>query len=162
MPGPLFTFAAYLGAEIHPPLTRSRFPPLRWWRFFFLDSSSSSPCVPFWNSLRQRPQVQSVLRGVNAAVVGVLIAAFIRPVCSSALHSAFDLAVAAAGVRALRALEASSVDHRGGGGIGFGHRICNLGRTPEGLRSKIRKRMYWPFPRPWRTLLCSGACRHAL
>ena len=49
--------------------------------------------LPFWNQLRQQPLIQSCLRGVNAAVIGVLVAAFIRPVWSSAVHSAFDLVI---------------------------------------------------------------------
>jgi chromate transporter len=57
--------------------------------------------LPFWSELRQRAPVQAILRGVNAAVVGVLIAAWIRPVCSSALHSFFDVAIALAALVAL-------------------------------------------------------------
>ena len=50
--------------------------------------------LPFWNELRQSARIQSSLRGVNAAVIGILVAAFIRPVWSSAVHSAFDLILA--------------------------------------------------------------------
>ena len=57
--------------------------------------------LPFWSHLRQRPLVQAALRGINAAVVGVLIAAFLRPVCSSALHSFFDSVVAVTALVAL-------------------------------------------------------------
>lgn len=57
--------------------------------------------LPFWSDLRQRPSVQRVLRGVNAAVVGVLIAAFVRPACSSALHSSVDVTIALAALLTL-------------------------------------------------------------
>jgi chromate transporter len=95
VPGPLFTFAAYLGAEIRPTSNPVVYSALALLAIFLPGLLIIVAVVPFWNKLRQRPGVQSVLRGVNAAVVGVLIAAFIRPVCSSALHSAFDVAVAA-------------------------------------------------------------------
>jgi chromate transporter len=95
VPGPLFTFAAYLGAEIRPTTNPVVYSALALLAIFLPGLLIIVAVVPFWSKLRQRPGVQSVLRGVNAAVVGVLIAAFIRPVCSSALHSAFDVAVAA-------------------------------------------------------------------
>ena len=95
VPGPLFTFAAYLGAEIRPTGNPVVYSALALVAIFLPGLLIIVAVVPFWNQLRQRPGVQSVLRGVNAAVVGVLSAAFIRPVCSSALHSAFDVAVAA-------------------------------------------------------------------
>ena len=95
IPGPLFTFAAYLGAEIQPAANHVAFSALALAAIFLPGLLLIIAVVPFWNSLRRRSQVQSALRGVNAAVVGVLISAFIRPVCSSALHSPFDLAVAA-------------------------------------------------------------------
>jgi chromate transporter len=95
VPGPLFTFAAYLGAEIRPTTNPVVYSALALLAIFLPGLLIIVAVVPFWNKLRQRSAIQSVLRGVNAAVVGVLIAAFIRPVCSSALHSAFDVAVAA-------------------------------------------------------------------
>jgi chromate transporter len=96
VPGPLFTFAAYLGAEIQPASNPVAYSALALAAIFLPGLLIIVAVVPFWNDLRQRAPVQSALRGVNAAVVGVLIAAFIRPVCSSALRTAFDLAVAAA------------------------------------------------------------------
>jgi chromate transporter len=95
LPGPLFTFAAYLGAEIRPTTNPVAFSALSLAAIFLPGLLIIVAVAPFWNKLRQRPEVQWVLRGVNAAVVGVLVAAFVRPVCSSALHSAFDLTVAA-------------------------------------------------------------------
>ena len=53
--------------------------------------------MPFWATLRQRPGVRAALRGVNAAVVGVLLSALYNPVFTSAIHSASDFVVALAG-----------------------------------------------------------------
>ncbi len=94
LPGPLFTFAAYLGAVIQPALRPVALSAVSLVAIFLPGLLIIVAVLPFWNSLRQRLQVQAILRGVNAAVVGVLISAFIRPVCSSALHSVCDVAVA--------------------------------------------------------------------
>ena len=53
--------------------------------------------APFWDSLRRLPAAQSVLRGVNAAVVGLLLAALYNPVWTSGITSGADFALAAAG-----------------------------------------------------------------
>jgi chromate transporter len=52
--------------------------------------------LPFWESLRHRPGIQSTLRGVNAAVVGVLLAALYQPVWMGAIHKSTDFALALA------------------------------------------------------------------
>ena len=93
VPGPLFTFSAYLGAVIRPAIHPVALSFLSLIAIFLPGLLIIVAVVPFWNKLRQRPQIQAILRGVNAAVVGVLISAFIRPVCSSALHSAYDVTV---------------------------------------------------------------------
>jgi chromate transporter len=49
--------------------------------------------LPFWDGLRRRPAVQSALRGVNAAVVGLLLAALYRPVWTSAIFGPADFAL---------------------------------------------------------------------
>jgi chromate transporter len=49
--------------------------------------------LPFWDTLRQRPGVQSALRGVNAAVVGLLLASLYRPVWTSAILAPADFAI---------------------------------------------------------------------
>ena len=94
LPGPLFAFAAYLGALIRPTPSPLAFSALALIAIFLPGLLLIVAIMPFWNRLRQRPVVQSCLRGVNAAVVGVLIAALIRPVWSSSVHSAFDAVVA--------------------------------------------------------------------
>jgi len=101
LPGPLFTFSAYLGAVIQPALHPVALSVLSLVAIFLPGLLVTVAVLPFWNKLRERPQIQAILRGVNAAVVGVLISAFMRPVCSSALHSAYDLAVALAALALL-------------------------------------------------------------
>jgi chromate transporter len=100
VPGPLFTFAAYLGAVMTPPLGG-------WLGGLGLLVAIFVPAfllvvgaLPFWEALRQRDAVQRAMAGVNAAVVGVLGAALYDPVWTSAIHSRgdFGLALAAFGL----------------------------------------------------------------
>ena len=100
VPGPLFTFAAYLGSTMPAPwggwsgglaLLVVIFVPA-----FLLVAGA----LPFWEALRQRDGVQRAMGGINAAVVGVLGAALYDPVWTSAIHSRadFGLALAAFGL----------------------------------------------------------------
>ncbi len=96
MPGPLLTFAAFLG-------TISTTPPNGWGgaalalvaifapSFLFLWAT-----LPLWGRLRRNPAVQAALQGVNAAVVGLLLAALYDPVITSAIHQPQDVALALA------------------------------------------------------------------
>ncbi|NMD71749.1 chromate transporter [Bacillus sp. DNRA2] len=91
VPGPLFTFAAYLGAVMDGwqgglLATIAIFMPA-----FLLIFGS----LPFWNSLRRNPKVKGALMGVNAAVVGILIAAFYQPIWTSTILKPIDFAFAA-------------------------------------------------------------------
>jgi len=96
LPGPLFTFSAYLGAVIRPTFNPVALSAIALTAIFLPGVLLIVAVLPFWNELRQEPLIQASLRGVNAAVIGVLVAAFIRPVCSSAVHSALDCVVALA------------------------------------------------------------------
>jgi chromate transporter len=92
VPGPLFTFAAYLGAVIGG------------WKIavvclagIFLPSFLLVVgLLPFWDQLRRKPAAQAALRGVNAAVVGLLLAAFYDPVWTAGIVAKGDYALAAA------------------------------------------------------------------
>ena len=95
VPGPLFTFAAYLGTVMGPP-------PNGWAGGVFCLIGIFLPSfflavgpLPFWSWFRQHPRMRSVLKGVNAAVVGLLLAALYNPVWTSAIHSPTDFAIAA-------------------------------------------------------------------
>jgi chromate transporter len=93
VPGPLFTFAAYLG-------TVMKAVPNGWLGGLICLVAIFLPsfllligALPFWDSLRRRPAVQSTLRGVNAAVVGLLLAALYKPVWTSAILAPADFAI---------------------------------------------------------------------
>jgi chromate transporter len=95
VPGPLFTFAAYLG-------TVMRQPPNGWVGGLLCLAGIFLPSfflaigpLPFWSWFRQHPIMRSVLKGVNAAVVGLLLAALYNPVWTSAIHAPADFAIAA-------------------------------------------------------------------
>jgi chromate transporter len=103
MPGPLFTFAAYLGAVMQPAQggTGGWAGGLICLVAIFLPAwLLVVGALPFWDALRQRPAVQSALAGTNAGVVGILLAALYDPVWTSAIGSRgdFGLALAAFGL----------------------------------------------------------------
>jgi chromate transporter len=92
VPGPLFTFAGFLGAAIAGG-----------WGAAICLGAIFLPSVllivgvtPFWQSLRRHTAVRSALSGVNAAVVGILAAAFYDPIFPSAILDGWDAAIAAA------------------------------------------------------------------
>lgn len=89
VPGPLFTFAAYLGAMMGgwfgaTIATISIFLPA-----FLLVIGA----LPFWDSLRRKPKIQGALLGVNSAVVGILLAALYDPIWTSSIRSPIDFAL---------------------------------------------------------------------
>ncbi|MFE8696020.1 chromate transporter [Cytobacillus sp. FJAT-53684] len=91
VPGPLFTFAAYLGAVMNGwqggiLATIAIFLPA-----FLLILGT----LPFWDDLRHNPKIKGALMGVNAAVVGILISAFYHPIWASSILAPIDFAFAA-------------------------------------------------------------------
>jgi len=95
VPGPLFTFAAYLGAV-------SSRSPSGWLGAAIALVAIFLPAfllvlgtLPLWEGARRHPLMQRAMLGVNAAVVGLLLAAFYRPVWTSAILSAADFGLAA-------------------------------------------------------------------
>lgn len=94
VPGPLFTFAAYLG-------TAMTAPPHGWLGGLICLAAIFLPSfllvvgiLPFWDRLRRQMWAQAALQGVNAAVVGVLLAAFYTPVWTGAILSPLDFGLA--------------------------------------------------------------------
>ncbi|GLB59472.1 chromate transporter [Cytobacillus sp. NCCP-133] len=92
VPGPLFTFAAYIGAVING-----------WQGGLLATAAIFLPALllilgtlPFWNTLRRNPKIKGALMGVNGAVVGILIAAFYNPIWTSSILEPVDFAFAAA------------------------------------------------------------------
>jgi chromate transporter len=92
VPGPLFTFAAYLGAVI------GGWPAavLCLLAIFLPSFLLIVGTLPFWEAIRTRPAAQSALAGVNAAVVGLLLAALYHPVWTAGITGAKDFALAIA------------------------------------------------------------------
>jgi chromate transporter len=96
VPGPLFTFAAYLGAVMGPQPNGWAGAALCLVAIFLPSFLLVIGMLPFWDSLRRRGWVQFALRGVNAAVVGVLLAALYDPVWKAGITGPYDFALAAA------------------------------------------------------------------
>ena len=94
VPGPLFTFAAYLGFAMQPQPNELAGAALALIAIFLPGILMTVGALPFWELLRTRGSFQSALRGVNAAVVGLLLAAFYRPVWTSAIYKPTDFGLA--------------------------------------------------------------------
>ncbi len=93
VPGPLFTFSAYLGTVMGPAPNGWVGGLLCLVAIFLPSFLLLIGALPFWDALRRRPAVQSALGGVNAAVVGLLLAALYRPVWTSAIFGPADFAL---------------------------------------------------------------------
>ena len=96
VPGPLFTFAAYLGAAMPAPLGGWLGGAVMLLAIFAPAFLLVAGTLPFWEAIRQRDVAQRALAGVNAAVVGVLAAALYDPVWTGAIRSSADFALALA------------------------------------------------------------------
>lgn len=90
VPGPLFTFAAYLGAVMGGwTIAAICLVGIILPSFLLVIG-----VLPFWDALRRKPAAQAVLAGVNAAVVGLLLAAFYDPVWTAGITNSYDYALA--------------------------------------------------------------------
>ena len=96
VPGPLFTFAAYLGAVMGPAPNGVVGAALALGAVFLPSFLLVIGVLPFWDNVRGRSGVQAALRGINAAVVGLLLAALYQPVWTSAIRAPADVALALA------------------------------------------------------------------
>lgn len=101
VPGPLFTFAAFLGASMSPF-------PSGWLGGLICLLAIFTPsfllivgALPFWESLRRNRRTQAALQGINAAVVGLLLAALYQPVWTSAILAPQDFGLALVALVAL-------------------------------------------------------------
>jgi chromate transporter len=93
LPGPIFSFAAYLGAA------KTGYPsgwPAGLWAFAILlpPMLLVNGLLPMWSRLRSSPAAQAALAGANATVVGILLAAFYQPIWTSAIDSQKSFALA--------------------------------------------------------------------
>lgn len=90
LPGPLFTFGAYLGAVIRPSSSPFSYGLLGLAGIFTPGLLAMAAVLPFWSSLRGSVVIQTALKGINASVVGVLIAALYHPLWTSTIHTSTD------------------------------------------------------------------------
>lgn len=96
VPGPLFTFSAYLGTVMTQAPNGWVGGMLCLVGIFLPSFLLAVGPLPFWEALRGHHAIQATLRGVNAAVVGLLLAALYDPVWASAIHSRADFGLALA------------------------------------------------------------------
>jgi len=97
VPGPLFTFAAYLGTVVKPSPHGLPGAMLGLIGIFLPGVLILMGTLPFWDSFRKRAGAQAVMRGVNAAVVGLLGAALYNPVWTSSVKTPGDFGIALVG-----------------------------------------------------------------
>ncbi len=105
VPGPLFSFAGFLGTVI-------KLGPHPWeggvlglFAIYLPAWLIVAGAYPFWHLLREKSWARSLLAGANAAVVGILLAALYRPLCTEAIRGSRDVAVAAAAIFLLSRLK---------------------------------------------------------
>lgn len=101
VPGPLFTFAAFLGAAMTPAPNGALGATIALVAIFLPSFLLTVAVLPSWHALRRRVGAQAALRGVNAGVVGILLAALYTPVGTSAITRPIDAVVAIAALGAL-------------------------------------------------------------
>jgi chromate transporter len=94
VPGPLFTFAAYLGAAMRGPVSGFAGASLALFAIYLPSFLLIGAILPFWNDLMRNERVVAALQGVNAVVVGVLLAALYQPVFVNAVRGPQDAALA--------------------------------------------------------------------
>jgi chromate transporter len=97
VPGPLFTFAAYLGTVMGPPPNGVAGAAIALVAIFLPGLLLVYGMLPFWDAFRTRQPAQAAMRGTNAAVVGILGAALYDPVWTSAVLAPRDFVLALAG-----------------------------------------------------------------
>lgn len=104
VPGPMFTLATYLGAQLQPemPMSGALLATLALFAPGFLLLWAVGPC---WQQWLARPRLAGAVTGINAAVVGLLLAALYQPVWQSSVLAPTDLALAAIGFYLLRVLK---------------------------------------------------------
>ena len=106
VPGPLFTFGAYLGAVATGPVSGWAAIGIALFAIFLPGILLQLSALPFWNMLRGRTTVQAMMRGVNSSVVGILGAALYTPIWTSVVRHPADFAVALTGFVLLLAWKA--------------------------------------------------------
>ena len=125
VPGPLFTFAAYLGAVMKPSPNGIAGATISLIAIFLPGILVLMGTLPFWETFRRRARAQAVMRGVNAAVVGLLGAALYNPVWTTSVKGPGDFGIALVGFVLLTAWQAPplvvvAISALGGMALAFG------------------------------------------
>lgn len=94
LPGPLFSFAAYLGAAVRPTPNPILYGLIGLAGIFIPGLLAMTAVLPFWGALRGDRFAQAAIRGINASVVGILIAALYQPLWTATIHTAGDFWIA--------------------------------------------------------------------
>jgi len=97
IPGPLFSFAAYLGSVVDSPVSGVTGAAIGVTAIFLPGMLILLGALPFWDALRQRVSARAMMGGVNASVVGLLAAALYMPLWTSSVHSLTDFALVLVG-----------------------------------------------------------------
>jgi len=101
VPGPLFTFAAFLGASMSGAPSGWLGGMICLLAIFVPSFLLVVGVLPFWERLRNHARTQAALSGINAAVVGLLLRALYQPVWTSAIHAPQDFGLALVALVAL-------------------------------------------------------------
>ena len=125
VPGPLFTFAGYLGAVVKPLPHGLTGATISLFAIFLPGILVLMGALPFWDAFRRRKRAQAVMRGVNAAVVGILGAALYNPVWTSSVKGPGDFGIALSGFVLLTAWQSPplvvvAISALGGMALAFG------------------------------------------
>jgi chromate transporter len=96
VPGPLFTFAAYLGAAMHPGSLAWLYGAFTLVAIFLPAYLFVVARMPLWNLMRTHTHFQAAIRGVNAGVVGILLAALYDPIWTNSIKTSVDFSLALA------------------------------------------------------------------
>lgn len=102
VPGPLFTFAAFLGAAANGPITGITGGVLALLAIFLPSFFVLAAVLPYWQKLRRSAKISRVMAGVGASVTGILLAALYQPIWLSSILGPVDLALALIGFVALQ------------------------------------------------------------
>ncbi len=134
IPGPLFTFSAYLGAASGPAPNGVAGAAIALAAIFLPAFLLVIGVMPFWDSLRRRMGFRAALLGINAGVVGILLAALYNPVWTSAVRTPHDFALAAAAFALLTLWRAPPwavvlFCAAGGAGLPWAYEAMELGWT---------------------------------
>jgi chromate transporter len=96
VPGPLFTFSAFLGSVVRPEPHGLTGAIIALTAIFLPGLLLVIGVLPMWNLSRSNQKTRAIFAGVNASVVGILLAALYQPVWTSSVHTPFDFAIALA------------------------------------------------------------------